>query len=502
MNSVQQVEIAARSLLPFAEVFGSAELTRVAEASERLSRASAGGVVWNINSTARGGGVAELLRSLVGYARGTGADCRWLVIQGEREFFQLTKRLHNALHSAAPADFALSAAEHALYEQVTRKNLAELASLVRPGDVVILHDPQTAGLSEGLARHGAYVLFRCHIGTDHRSAQSALAWNFLLPYLRTCRAFVFTRTAHVPEGLPNSAHVAIIPPTIDPASPKNQALREDVVHSILVHVGLVEGPAPDGVAPVFQLEDGSPSSVRRSADVMRSGRAPAWDTPLIVQISRWDRLKDHLGVLRGFARYAELDSRAHLCLVGPSVTAVADDPEGAQVFEEVVAAFRALPGGLRARVHLASLPLDDAQENAVVVNALQRHARVVVQKSLEEGFGLTVAEAMWKATPVVASRVGGIQDQIVHEQSGLLIDDPRDPEALARALQRVLGDASFARRIGLGGQERIRACFLNLRSLYAYAEVIEQAIAESGSRCDVGPMAGRTEAAAPAARPS
>jgi trehalose synthase len=184
-------------------------------------------------------------------------------------------------------------------------------------------------------------------------------------------------------------------------------------------------------------------------------------------------------VLEGFARYAERGGDTHLILVGPSVTDVADDPEGAEVFAEIMTAFRALPEGIRARVHLTNLPLDDPQENAAIVNALQRHATVVAQKSLQEGFGLTVTEAMWKATPVVASRVGGIQDQIVHESSGLLLDDPRDPDALAAALQRLLADPDYARRLGRAGQERVRACYLNLRSLYAYAEVIEQAIARS-----------------------
>jgi trehalose synthase len=476
MSGVQAVDIAARSLLPFAQVFGDAELARVADASQRLARVSAGAVVWNINSTARGGGVAELLRSLVGYARGANIDCRWLVIGGDREFFQMTKQLHNALHSAVPPEFALSAADRALYDAVTRRNLSELTSVVNPSDVVILHDPQTAGLAEGLARHGACVIWRCHIGTEHKSAQEALAWSFLLPYLRCCNALVFTRAAYVPDGLPQGTPLATIPPTIDPASPKNQMLSDEVVRAILVHVGLVEGPAPNAALPVFQLEDGSPSSVRRAADVIRYGRAPEWHTPLVVQISRWDRLKDHLGVLRGFERLAERNGAAHLCLVGPSVSGVADDPEGAEVCDEVIAAFRALPSGVRARVHLASLPLHDPQENAAIVNALQRHAAVIVQKSLEEGFGLTVTEAMWKATPVVASRVGGIQDQIVHEHSGLLLDDPRDLDAFARTLQRVLDDTELARRLGRGGQERARACFLNLRSLYAYADVIEQAL--------------------------
>jgi trehalose synthase len=479
MASVHEVMIAARSPAPFAEVFGQEELGRLTERARKMQAAIAGAVVWNVSSTARGGGVAELLRAIVSYARGAGVDTRWLVIAGEREFFQLTKQLHNAVHSVGPESFAPGPADRRLYDSVMHRNLAELRELVQPGDIVILHDPQTAGLTAGLTQHGAHVIWRCHIGTERPSPQATSAWGFLREHLRGCKMSVFTRESYVPTGLRDEMRVAILPPTIDPASAKNQAMSDEAVHAILVQVGLVEGPCPAGALPVFTLEDGSPSSVRRGADVMRHGRAPAWDTPLVVQISRWDRLKDHLGVLRGFECYAELDGDAHLCLVGPAVTDVADDPEGAEVFDEVVAAFRAMPAGVRNRVHLASLPLDDPQENAAIVNALQRHARVVVQKSLEEGFGLTVAEAMWKGTPVIASRVGGIKDQIVHEESGLLLDDPRDPKELADALQRVLSAPAFAARLGDGGRDRVRACYLNLRSLYTYADVIEQAVESS-----------------------
>ena len=142
----------------------------------------------------------------------------------------------------------------------------------------------------------------------------------------------------------------------------------------------------------------------------------------MVQVSRWDRLKDPLGVIQGFASSAAVRTSAHLLLAGPDVTAVADDPEGLEVLNECISHWGTLPEPVRARVHLAALPMDDGEENAAMVNAIQRRATIAVQKSLGEGFGLTVAEAMWKARPVVASRVGGIQDQIVDGESGVLVD--------------------------------------------------------------------------------
>ena len=176
----------------------------------------------------------------------------------------------------------------------------------------------------------------------------------------------------------------------------------------------------------------------RGADILRLGRAPGAETPLVVQVSRWDRLKDHLGVMQGFVRLEEAEAAgAHLVLAGPSVTGVADDPEGPAVLAELAAAWRALPHASRRRVQIASLPMVDPGENAAIVNALQRHAAVIVQKSLQEGFGLTVTEAMWKGRPVVASAVGGIVDQI---------DDGRD------------GSSSTTPRTSMGSRPRWAAC--------------------------------------------
>jgi trehalose synthase len=323
-----------------------------------------------------------------------------------------------------------------------------------------------------MRRAGATVVWRCHVGRDRpeTSIPARRAWRFLEPDVREAGATVFSRREYVPDCC-RDRPVRVIAPGIDPFSPKNQDLPEGTVRGILVHAGLVEGA--DGADRRFLRDDGSPGRVDRCADVMRLGPAPRWDTPLVVQVSRWDRLKDPVGVLKGFARLPPGDvGEPQLVLAGPTVGAVTDDPDGAAVLGEVIAAWRALPHERRRRVQIAALPMGDPAENAAIVNALQRHAAVVVQKSLREGFGLTVTEAMWKARPVVASRVGGIADQIEDGREGLLLGQPLDLDGFAGALRRVLADATLGRRLGEAARERVRRDFLGLRQLADYAALI------------------------------
>lgn len=468
----RDVPIARLPLERYYEVLDAAEVDEALRIAGELRERFAGRVLWSLNSTAAGGGVAELLRSLLAYARGAGVDARWLVIDGSAPFFRVTKRLHHALHGSAGDGTPLDEAARRVYEATLATNAAQLAALVRPEDVVLAHDPQTAGLVPALGRAGARVIWRCHIGHEEPGEEVDRGWAFLRPYLEEAAAFVFSRASYAPAWI-DPGRTAIIPPTIDPFSAKNQPLDEAAVRGILVQVGLVEGP-PDGRAPSFTREDGTPGRVDRAADVLRLGRPPTWETPLVVQVSRWDPLKDPLGVMLGFASLVDgrAPGGAELVLAGPNVRAVTDDPEGAAVFAQVEAAWRALPDGPRQRIHLASLPMADIEENAAIVNALQRHAAVIVQKSLHEGFGLTVTEAMWKGRAIVASAVGGIQDQLRDGMDGLLIRDPRDGEAFAAALGRLLRDPALARRLGESAQVRARQHYLGLRSLIRYAALL------------------------------
>ena len=426
----------------------------------------AGRVIWNVNSTAAGGGVAEMLRSLIAYARGAGVDSRWVVVDGDPEFFRVTKRLHNRLHGAPGDGGPLGVAERRCYEAVTDANAAALAPLVEPGDIVLLHDPQTAGLIEPMRATGALVIWRCHIGLDVPNRLARTAWKFLLPHVVDADAYVFSRMAFAWNDL-DPARLAIIPPSIDAFSPKNQDLGRAATTAILHASGLL---AHNGRGtPIFTRHDGSPGRIDRQALLVEREPLRA-DTPTITQVSRWDRLKDPLGVIQAYAQYVAPRTEAHLVLAGPDVRAVADDPEGQEVFDECIAARAELPAPVRDRIHLAALPMDDAEENAAIVNALQRHSTVVVQKSLAEGFGLTVAEAMWKGRPVVASRIGGIQDQIVDGESGVLVA-PVDLEAFGAALVRLVENPRQAARIGAAAHERVRDKFLGPRHLGQYVEL-------------------------------
>jgi len=323
-----------------------------------------------------------------------------------------------------------------------------------------------------LLQHGARVIWRSHIGHDTRNPAVDRGWQFLMPFLEGAHQLVFSRRAYIPPLVDRSV-CAIVPPSIDPCSAKNQPLAPAAIRAILVHAGVVEGPIGNA-EPSFRHEDGSPGRVDHGADILRLGRTPPADVPMVVQVSRWDRLKDHLGVLRGFCRLLDRapGTNAQLVLAGPSVRAIADDPEGAEVFNEMLTAWRHLPHGYRRHIQLVNLPMADVEENAAIVNALQRHAAVVVQKSLHEGFGLTVAEAMWKARPVLATRVGGIQDQIEHERSGLLLDDPCNLDDFAALLERVLTDRELARTLGENAKVRVATHFVGLHSLMRYAEAM------------------------------
>jgi trehalose synthase len=222
---------------------------------------------------------------------------------------------------------------------------------------------------------------------------------------------------------------------------------------------------------MFLREDGTTARVERRAEVIEEQALRASDR-VVLQVSRWDRLKDPVGVLHGFVSHAGECCDAHLLLAGPSADAIADDPEGVTALDEVVAEWRALPLAARRRVHVACLPMDDPDENAAMVNALQSRADVVVQKSLAEGFGLTVSEAMWKGRPVIASGVGGIQDQVIDEVTGLLLHDPSDLPAFGHAICRLLFDRALAMRVGAAAHERVRARFLESRHLEQWVRLI------------------------------
>lgn len=470
MRGMQEIEIVPMQLDRFGDLLPPERIARFEEQAAEGRALIRGRVVWNVNATAHGGGVAEMLQTLLAYVRAVQIDTRWLVLTGSPDFFTVTKRVHNMLHGEPGDGGPLGDTEHAVVAEALAPDIDEMVARVSVGDIVLLHDPQTAGMVDRLRAAGAHVVWRCHVGRDTPNELTDRAWAFLRPMVQDADAFVFSRECYAPAWC-RADRLRVITPSIDPFSAKNCALSDVEVEAALTRSGLVEGNE-GGTALVFARRDGSTGAVRHHDDLFVDGAPLPAAARLVVQVSRWDRLKDMSGVLRGFAdAMPTLPDDVHLMLVGPEVSGVSDDPEGAAVLRECRDQWRQLEVSKQRRVHLVCLPMDDVDENAHLVNALQRRATVIVQKSLVEGFGLTVTEAMWKARPVVASAVGGIQDQITDGEDGLLLQDPTDLVGLGAALRTLLGDREQSAALGAAGYVRVHDRFLGDRHLEAYADL-------------------------------
>ena len=220
MGALEHVPVEAMDPYRFGSVLSPAQYEQLLDLIENGARELRGRVIWNVNSTAKGGGVVELLRPLLGYSRGADVDARWVVVSGRPEFFTLTKRIHNRLHGFDGDGGPLGQAEHKIYEDTLADNAREFAELVAPQDVVILHDPQTAGLVDAVSHTGARIVWRCHVGLDHPNEQARQAWDFLRPYVESAHAYVFSRETFAWEGLDRDK-ITVIQPTVDAFNPKN-----------------------------------------------------------------------------------------------------------------------------------------------------------------------------------------------------------------------------------------------------------------------------------------
>ncbi|MCI0588243.1 MAG: glycosyltransferase [Planctomycetes bacterium] len=386
----------------YAPIVGADTLEELSLVADRVKGRS----VLHVNSTAVGGGVAEILHRMVPLFRELGLDAHWEVIRGGEDFYAVTKKFHNALHGQ-PAEF--TARDFQVYGETTAENLARLAL---DAEVVFIHDPQPAALVE--KRGANRWVWRCHIDLSQPDER---AWAFLRPYVERYDACIVSAPGFAQE-LP--IRQVLIAPSIDPLSEKNRELSPDEVRGVLARLGIPT------------------------------------DKPLVTQVSRFDRLKDPLGVIEAFQR-AKPYVDARLLLVGGSAD---DDPEGAQVLAEVRDRASGEPDIL---VH--ELPPTSHLE----INAIQRASTVVLQKSLREGFGLTVAEALWKGKPVIAGAVGGIPLLIAHKHSGILV---HSVEGAGYWMRRLLSEPEFATRLGANGREHVRQNFLLTRHLRDYLLLI------------------------------
>jgi trehalose synthase len=484
MDELLEASIEPSPSARFRELLSASAYEGFESALQRGSQLLRGRTMWHINTTLEGGGVAEMLGAMLPYVRGAGMECRWVVVSGEDDFLAVTKRIHNRLHGFEGDGGDLGDPEAKLYAETLAANAAMLLPQVEAGDVVFVHDPQTAGLIPALKDSGAIVIWHCHIGTEKPNDLVRTAWTFLMDCVSPADRYIFSRRDYLWDGLDAKRH-QVIQPSIDAFTPKNSHLDRAAVEAILVAAGVVDGSGEG--APTFVRHDGEPGVVAHRVTGVDGDRPVPADASIVLQASRWDRLKDPVGVMELFAEHvapagpeSHLAPQSHLVLMGPSVDGVADDPEGSEVLAECRDFRASLEADLRDRVHLMCPPTEDDDEADVIVNAMQRRADVVVQKSLAEGFGLVVAEAMWKERPVVASRVGGIQDQIEHGRSGVLIDDPTDGAGFGRAVTELLTNRRRAHVIGEGARERVLAHFLTPRQLGETIDLVGDVLSQRG----------------------
>jgi trehalose synthase len=396
-----EVQTARRIRLDdYAEVIGAGEL----EELRALAKPLRGRTVEMINSTAVGGGVAEILNRLIPLTEELELKIRWEVMTGGEDFFEVTKSFHNALHGepyhATPRDFEIFLA----YNERNRARLA------LDSEFVVIHDPQPAALIEGRKKNGNHWVWRCHIDLSHPNRG---VWDFLQTYISQYDGAMFS-SPEFARKLPIPQYLFY--PAIDPLAEKNRELEPEFIADVLSRYGI---------------------------DPLR---------PILTQISRFDRLKDPVGVIRAY-RIAKRYFDCQLVLAGGGAS---DDPEGAMVLQEVLQEAAGDPD-----IKVLELPAWAPLE----VNALQRASTIVIQKSLREGFGLTVSEALWKKKPVIASAVGGIPTQVIHKHTGLLA---HSVEGTAYQIRFLLSHPEIAAKLGVHGHEHVKENFLITQKLKRY----------------------------------
>jgi len=445
-----------------------------------------GRTVWMVNSTAQGGGVAEMLPKVISMLRELGVDTEWAVITTERErFFSLTKRIHNLLHGSGNP--FLSDQDRTLYRSVSETLADELADHVQPDDLVVVHDPQPLGVGALLKqRLDVTALWRCHIGLDESTPATETAWDFLRPWTEPYDETIFTLRDYVPDFLEDRAQ--IIHPAIDPLSPKNRSFSVHELTEILRRAQLTYSPhptlGPDYATPAHRLQrDGSFAPATRPEDFGLLHR------PIITQVSRWDRLKGFGPLLQGFARmksrdFADRDSvtndhrrriaLSRLVLAGPDPDSVADDPEGQEVFNEICGLWHELPPYIQRDVAVITLPMASRRINAHMVNALQRCSTIVAQNSLREGFGLTATEGMWKHAPILGTHAAGLREQVKDSVHGRLNPNPEDPEAVATVLHEMLQEAEKHSIWGRNARRRAADKYLVFTQVRRWLEVMAE----------------------------
>lgn len=439
--------------------------------------------VWMLSASEFGSSSAEMIPPLCRLMSHTGIDARWLVVETDQtEYLEAAKSIAERLYGEA-CDGPPPSERKAAFDRVSGEIADALASYLDPQDIVVVHGTALVGVASKLTDNPSRSRFvwHCHVGHAQQNDHTREGWDFLAPYLESYGRVIFSEQRYVPQFLRQQA--AVITPGIDPLSHKNRDLRPYKLSGILRSAGLIERPAP----PQWASWEGQVEVLEGNRWHRRS-IPHLLHKPLLLQVSRFDRLKGFEQLIDSFQHLlkvyperlpklrvddervsAELDA-LELVLAGPDPEGMPEFPTAAATLKKLAEHHASLPPEIAKRIHVLKLPMTSRKENALLVNALQRLACVVVQCSLRQGFGLTVTEAMWKGTPVVVSKVGGIGVQVRSEIDGTLIDDPGDPEQVAMAILHAIGQRRDAEAMSRSAHRRVAENFLILATLRGLLE--------------------------------
>ena len=439
--------------------------------------------IWMINSTDKGGGVAEMLPRQISLLRQLGVDVRWLVLQTDNSvFFRVTKKIHNLIHGqGAPG---IEEEGRAVYESVNEESARELLDHVKPGDIVVVHDPQPLPIIRYVKQQvNISAIWRCHIGYETSNEQTRSAWTFVKPYVEAYDHTIFSAPEYIPDFL--SGKTSVIPPSIDPLSHKNRDLHVHKLTGILCNGGLLTEYHPILTPPfggqVKRLS--SEGAYELATEDLETGLL---FSPVITQVSRWDRLKGFRPLLEGFihlkrnielygdgnARHIKRLKLLKLILAGPEPAFVKDDPEAFEVLNDLSQYYLTLSPEVQEDIAMLVLPMQSTKENALIVNALQRCSTVVVQNSIREGFGLTATEAMWKILPVMTSNACGLRQQVRDHLDGRVVYDPENTEEIAVTLNEMLIDPKRREVMAYSAQKRVFENFLIFTDLRSWLKTL------------------------------
>lgn len=406
---------------PYSKIVGQEAIDQLYQLAEPLKNIK----IVHVNSTALGGGVAEILTKMVPLTNALGISTSWHVIEGTAEFFQCTKNMHNAIQGNK---ILIPSLLLQTYEEINRKNAVALKEVLEEADIVFIHDPQPLLLIDHFSKKKGKWIWRCHIDASNPFRP---VWKYLSQYIRKYDASIFSLVEFA-HALPHP--MFIIPPSIDPLSEKNIELEKKEI---------------DEVYDKFNIDP---------------------KRPMILQVSRYDRFKDPLGVIVAYQLAKKFNPTLQLVLAGASAD---DDPEGAVILREVQNAAQSDPD-----IHVLLLPHDAHR----TINALQRSAHIILQKSIKEGFGLTVTEGLWKGKPVIGGNTGGIKLQVINRNTGFLVNTP---EGAGYRIRYLLQNSLQGKLIGERGKEFVRENFLITRHLREYLTLIYSLLFEETDRIEL-----------------